>query len=359
MNERLVREEAAPSRREPFTIMPVAIIRHPGLSPTDKAVLWVIASYDWEGGEGCIASYSTLAREAGVSESSLKRAIRKLHAEGYLHAPVPRWRSGERIGTVLTVTARVRPDRKVAAVAPAAAPYQLPLGGSTVNPPQEKKSSTGFAKRQHPEVERVPLNESDAERLTDLESWGCADPQDWLGMLLGLIAQRESEIGGMPTPERLRAVYDGATHSRDLQRKDVRNRVGFLLRGIEQRFLLARPRYHAYDELAPGAREMLDVYIERVARGEHISERTLTDFGVSLRDVYARVSQVRAQRAAQGSSSDAEGDWLSERYAQLSDTQRERVERAVRERAPWLRAISPAHPLVRKVLQDVMSEMRL
>lgn len=285
------------SKRASVVIMPVEIARDGNLSPTDYRVLSVILSHDWEKGNGCTASYATLAREAGVGESTVKRAIGKLHADNYLQAPEPMYRNGERIGTILRVTGRVRSDRKMAAGAPAVQPQQLtfPEAGSTVNPPQEQKKARSFQTRVRPDVVRQPLDATDEARLEQLAQWGCTDPRDWLGMLLGLLAERERELGREPRPGRLRAIYDGAVRSRDLHRKEVNNRVGYLLRGIERRFLLARPLDFSYEDLPQGSRDSLEICVDRAAQGKTVSDQTLSDYGIDRKAFNAMVDEKKKE----------------------------------------------------------------
>lgn len=69
----------AKSKKEPFVAIPLSILYREDLTATDKLIYGVILRYDgMPGAHGAFASLATMAREAGISRSSVKRAVRNL-----------------------------------------------------------------------------------------------------------------------------------------------------------------------------------------------------------------------------------------------------------------------------------------
>lgn len=287
----------------PFIATYQEVIHDPALSAVDLRVLQVIAGYDWESNDnGCTASYKTLAKQAAVSESTLKRAIARLAALNYLLPPQPTYRKGACLGNVLKLSGRMREGRGFAAPV-TATPQQQPLESSAA-PSSDKRR--GFSRCPRPDVPRAILEPRDAERIELLEQWGANDPADQLGLLLGLIVQREIEMKRTPTPDRIRAIYDGAVRSKILYRQDIRSRVGLLQTGIERRFLLARPKEVSVTDMPPGAREHLEYQASRVAQQQRVSTQTISDFNIASRD-FAEVVEVARERVEEEKQQDVTG----------------------------------------------------
>ena len=299
-------DSQAGHEQDAFLIMPVSVVRDAGLTDSEFRLLCVINTHDWRSNEnGCTASYATLAAESGSSESTVKRGIKKLEAVGYIFAPIPEYRDGLRVKTTIRVSSRIRPERQAAQGLPSE-PSQIVLdeAGSTVDPAVAALPKREFRKGLHPDIVREPLSEADAGRLRQLDAWGCADSVDWLGLMFGMLAQRERRLGRTPAPERLRAIYDGAAASRQLRKPGVQSVPALLLAGIERGFLLARPKEVAIEDLAPGAREGLLRHAERARDGEIVSDRVLNDYGVSREAFNAFVVSLPAEAATQSALAD-------------------------------------------------------
>lgn len=306
-----MRSSAVPNRRaepeDPHVRIPLDLVRNcADLSDSEYRLLTVIMSHDWTTNDaGCTASQATLAREARSSESTVKRGLKKLAALGYIFEPAPQYRNGAQIGTVIRVTGKVRKGRSLTTAVKAQPIQQHFSGGSTVDPPKTTPRR-GFANKPEPDVERVPLIAEDHKRITQLEAWGCPDAADYLGLMLGLLIQRERELGRTDSsPARLREIYDGAARSRALRKEGVTAPFALLLAGIKRRFLLARPRYGTLEDLAPGARDHARFLIGRAVDGKPVADEMLADIGLS-RQAFNEAVSIERER------SDAEEDEAAE-----------------------------------------------
>jgi hypothetical protein len=337
--------ESAAQERPGFVQVPNRVVFDQSLTNTEYRILTTIMAHDWgDRGGGCRLSYERIGQISAGSESSVKRAIKKLQHVGYLYPPQPIIVAGRRYSTVLRVTplARecgpVRPEIVPSEELPRQATLddRSKLDPFTMDPSQQvqvgplervqgahhdgsslssttdqlqdrlKKTNTDAAEKRfkikgfRPDVLRVPLLESDVERLRILDEWGCPDSQDWLALMFGILAQRKDPSGHSPDERRIRAAFDGAVASRSVKR--AANPLGMLLAGIERGFLLATPRTAESRVMPPGARSTLETYVQRAMGGHAVDPQNLSGLGISQREFNALVAEAREAAGSDGAS---------------------------------------------------------
>lgn len=312
------------AKKAQFVNLPLAVHRDPLLSSDDVRVLIEILAHDWPGNEnGCTASQATIAEACSLSESTVKRAIKRLHYAGYLLAPQPLTDGRSRTGTRLKVSGKVRAGRPFASAVEGGGvrgnpPVDASLLETQPTAPEPKAAAHAFARRFRPNLKRYPLADLDAPRLRLLDSWGCPDSEDLLGVMFAVIAQREADCGRQPDAQRVRALFDAASRNRRLSRAKVESRSGLLLDGLEKGYLLGHGPKLRLEDLPPGAREALRGLAKRAEAGATISDQTLSDYGVSRTDLHS-IAQELATEEQPGEPQGDEAPTVSDDAADLRE----------------------------------------
>lgn len=71
-------------RRHPFAMVTKTVLKDTTIKASDKAVYSILCMYADNNTSDCYPSRETIIKEAGVSDNTLRKSIRKLKEKGYI-----------------------------------------------------------------------------------------------------------------------------------------------------------------------------------------------------------------------------------------------------------------------------------